>query len=175
MLARVALAATVAVLTSVATNPGELSGDQALAEARAWITAACTHNLDDLRAHTALPFLQKDFVPLNPKREDACEGKFRIDEPSAFEAAAQCMVETDITHEYTIPVALEHLKLIKPRPSAWKPPFREAVVQRMKSDKFVQTKWRAGCEVYKLTLAIRRTDTGAAVSLALLDADLVCE
>jgi hypothetical protein len=45
----------------------------------------------------------------------------------------------------------------------------------MKSHKFVQTKWRAGCEDYKLTLAIRGTNTGAAVSLALLDVDLVCE
>jgi hypothetical protein len=112
MLAREALVAAVVVLTSAATNLEELSGDQALAEARAWITAACTHNLDDLRAHTALPFLQKDFVPLNPKREDACESKFRIDEPSAFEAAARCMIETDITNEYTIPAALEHMKLV---------------------------------------------------------------
>jgi hypothetical protein len=150
---------------------------EAMAEAQAWIAALCGDGttVADVRKHTAFPFIQKDFGPVDSARARECDDIIKSDDPAAFNVLGQCMLETDIANPFTIRKSFAHMKVVRPRPGRWREPFKAAVATRLKEHTFVQTTWETGCSVYTLTLAVRRTADGPAVSLALLDVDVVCE
>jgi hypothetical protein len=170
------------VLVLLAETATPLTTKEVFTAARDWITAVYEEDVVALRKSTAIPFLQKDFLPFKLEMIELCEGKTEIREPQEFDSVVRCMLATDLKDPRELPEALSHLRFIKPRPVAWYEPYRSGVAGRTKNHRFVQTTWigawhDAGCdEVYKLTLAIRRNEDGSAgVSMALLDRDLECE
>jgi hypothetical protein len=169
--------ASALVVALLASDAKELTAEDGLAEARAWIKVFFKEDVAGLRKETVLPFVGGgDFIPVDPDRMHECKGKSEIKEPDQFEPVMKCMFDSNVSSPGLIPTALVHLKVIRPRPAAWKEPARGAVANRLKSHQFVRTRWQTGCDVYDLTLGIRRDDDGAAkVSLALLKFDLVCE
>jgi hypothetical protein len=169
--------ASVVALALLETLPAKPSAAEALTEARAWVTALCADStgVSELRKHTVFPFVQKDLGPADPRRERVCDAMKPPTESDAFDEVAKCMLESEIANPLVLKGIIAHMKPIKSRPNAWRPPYRSAVSERLKDHVFVQSKWRVDCSSYTLTLAVRRASEGPAVSLALLDAEALCE
>jgi hypothetical protein len=153
------------------------SSSEAIEAAKAWVAALCGNDasVSELRSHSTFPFIQKDLEPPDPRGSEACEGKNESNDPSAFDEVAKCMLGSEIANPLTTDAIIAGFKVVKPRAGSWRPPYRRGISDRLKDHVFVRSRWEVGCDRYTLTLAIRHTAEGAAISLAFLDGQVLCE